>query len=318
LGLPAIWKDAKSIQNKGTPVAMVTGTSRSDIFHQWDSIPLSKEIAPQPYYFETRTAVKASEFLSFYLMIKSLTESEFKPNVLFLEFSEEMLNEYNGFSYKAKWQELTFSESELIDLYPAFEGKTKRDLIAKLLFLSYNYHFSPTQAISNLITGKRVSNDTYFIQLTSTLNQKRPFNKEGIGYEDGKFPEEIYKERIENYTAGQIEILLKKFALSETEINFFQMIIDLAEKHNIPMVIWEPQIHPYFQEKRQKITGGNLFKVYTDKFVNPNSKNIRVLSLNNGNTNCKTFIDSSHVSPICVPEIAEKLLQTAKLIPNFK
>ncbi|MCZ8342628.1 MAG: DUF1574 family protein [Leptospira sp.] len=318
LGLPYVWKEDIQIQKQNKSIAMVVGTSRSDIFHQWETIPFSKSTFPKEIYFETRTAVKASEFLTFYIMIKSMTESGFRPDVIFLEFSEEMLNEFNSFSYKTKWQELTFHESELLDFYPMIVGKTKRDLIAKLLFLSYNYHISPIQTISNLITGKRVQNDDYFIQLTASLNKKRPYSKDDIGFEDGKIPEDIYKDRIEGYTNGQIEILLRNFTLSETEVNFFAKTLELSETYNIPLVIWEPQIHPYFQSKRKEITGGKLFRTYTQKFVSPESKNIRTVSLNEGNTNCKTYTDSSHVSPICVPEIAEKLIETAKTIPNFK
>lgn len=317
LGLPYVWEEDKQIQNQNKAIGMIVGTSRSDIFHQWETIPISKSIYPKEIYFETRTAVKASEFMTFYIMVKSMVESGFRPNVIFLEFSEEMLNEYNSFSYKTKWQELTFHEKELLDFYPIIVGKTKRDLIAKLLFLSYNYHISPIQTISNLITGKRVQNDDYFIQLTASLNKKRPYSKDDIGFEDGKITNEVYSERIETYTQTQIDILLRNFTLSDTEINFFAKTLEIAEAYNIPLVIWEPQIHPYFQSRRKEITGGNLFHTYTKKFVNPESKNIRMISLNEGNMNCKTYTDSSHVSPICVPEIAEKLMETAKTIPNF-
>ncbi|MCW7474640.1 DUF1574 domain-containing protein [Leptospira levettii] len=94
--------------------------------------------------------------------------------------------------------------------------------------------------------------------------------------------------------------------------------MDLIEKNNIATVIWEPQVHPYYQKIRFQITKESIFNRYTRNFINPNSKNIRHISLNLENSECRYFTDSSHVSPLCVPEIVDKLLQTAKEIPNFQ
>ncbi|PJZ47232.1 DUF1574 family protein [Leptospira brenneri] len=318
LGMPEIWEENKTTQKKGNRVAVVTGTSRSELFHEWAEIPVTKSILKEPIYFETRTAVKASEFLLYYLIIKSMTDSGFKPDVVFLEFSEEMFNENNVYTYKTKWAELMLHEDELLDIYDAMNPQFKRDIIARLLFLGYNYHFNPILAVKNLISGKRVANDNYFIGLSSVMNAKRPFTPDRIGFHSDNFPENEYQARIVGYAESRRELFLNHYQLSNPEVNFFRKIIDHAEKHNIPMVIWEPQIHPYFQDIRRKITGGELYQKNIQKFIDPNSKNIRYISLNEGNTNCQTYVDCSHVSPICVPEIADKLLQTAKEIPNFK
>lgn len=318
LGLPKVWDEDKKLQSEKTKVALVTGTSRSDIFHEWENIPVKKSTYAEPVYFETRSAIKAGEYFLFYLMIQSMTKSGFKPDVLFLEFSEEMLNENNVYSYKTKWQELMLHEDELIDIYPTFNSKFQREIITKLLFVSYNYHFRPIQGISNWVKGKTVTDDTYFIAVSSYLNKKRPFNPANAGIELDRFTPEEYKARIVDFSESQRELLLSKYTLSETEYGFLKRIIQHAEEHNIPTVFWEPQIHPYYNQIRKSITGGDLFETLGRSLVDPNSKNIRLISLNKGNTNCKIFVDSSHVSPLCVPEIADKLLQTAKEIPNFK
>lgn len=318
LGMPAIWEEDKTFQKNGKRVVVVTGTSRSEAFHEWAEIPVSKSVLKEPVYFETRTAVKASEFLLYYLMIKSMTDSGFKPDILFLEFSEEMLNENNVYTYKTKWAELMLHEEELIDIYDAMSPQFKRDIIARLLFLGYNYHFNPVLALKNLVSGKRVANDSYFIGVSSVLNAKRPFTPDRIGYQIDQFPEKEYQDRIIGYAESRKYYFLRDFKISEPEINFFRKIVEHAEANNIPMVIWEPQIHPFFQEIRSNITGGGLFKKNIEKYVNPNSRNIRYVSLNEGNSKCQTYVDCSHVSPICVPEIADKLLQIAKEIPNFK
>ncbi|TGL15502.1 DUF1574 family protein [Leptospira meyeri] len=318
IGLPKVWEEDKKRQSENTKVIVVAGTSRSDIFHEWEKIPVNKNTYQFPTYFETRSSIKASEYFLFYLMTKSMIESDFKPDVLFLEFSEEMLNENNIFSYKSKWQELMLHEDELIDIFPAFNFKFQREILMRLAFISYNYHFSPIQGISNLIKGKTANDDTYFIALASYLNKKRPFNPKFVGIEIDNFTPQEYKDRIIDYSESQKERLLPNYAFSETEYIFLKKIIQLAEEQNIPMVIWEPQVHPYYNQIRKSITGGKLFESLSPNLVSSNSKNIRLISLNKGNTNCKTFLDSSHVSPICVPEIADKLLQTAKEIPNFK
>ncbi|MCW7479746.1 DUF1574 family protein [Leptospira kanakyensis] len=318
LGMPTIWEENKTIQKSGKRVVVVTGTSRSESFHQWKEIPVSKSIIQEPVYFETRTAIKASEFLLYYLIIKSMTDSGFKPDVLFLEFSEEMFNENNVYTYKTKWAELMLHEDELLDIYDAMNPQFKRDIIARLLFLGYNYHFNPILAVKNLASGKRVANDDYFIGLSSYMNEKKQFAPDHIGYHVNNFPEKEYRDRIVGYAESRKLYFLNNYRISNPEINFFRKIIDHAEKHNIPMVIWEPQIHPYFQDIRKKITGGDLFNKNIKQYIDPNSKNIRYISLNEGNTNCLTYVDCSHVSPICVPEIADKLLQTAKEIPNYK
>ncbi|EMY62014.1 DUF1574 family protein [Leptospira terpstrae] len=318
LGMPVIWVENKKIQSSGKKVAVVTGTSRSEPFHEWAEIPVNKSTIKEPVYFETRTAVKASEFLLYYLLIKSMTDSGFKPNVLFLEFSDEMLNENNIYTYKTKWAELMLHENELIDIYDSMNSEMQRDIIARLLFLGYNYHFKPVLAAKNLLTGNRVTNDTYFIGISSYMNVKRPYKPEDIGYDVSQFPAKEFQERIIDYAESRKQHFLSRFQISETETNFFKKIVDHAEKHNIPMVIWEPQIHPYYNDIRHKITKGGIFKQYIQQFVNSNSKNIRHVSLNEGNTKCTTYVDCSHVSPVCVPEIADKLLQIAKEIPNFK
>ncbi|EMJ89177.1 DUF1574 family protein [Leptospira meyeri] len=318
LGMPVIWEENKKIQSSGKKVVVVTGTSRSEPFHEWAEIPVNKSTSNEPVYFETRTAVKASEFLLYYLLIKSMTDAGFKPDVLFLEFSDEMLNENNIYTYKTKWAELMLHENELMDIYDSMNSEMQRDIIARLLFLGYNYHFKPIVAAKNLITGNRITNDTYFIGISSYMNVKRPFTPDKAGYEINQFPPKEFQERIIDYAQSRKEHFLSRFQISETETKFFKKIVDHAEKHNIPMVIWEPQIHPYYQEIRHRITQGGIFRQYIRQFVDPNSKNIRYVSLNEGNTNCKTYVDCSHVSPVCVPEIADKLLQIAKEIPNFK
>lgn len=318
IGLPKVWEEDRKRQAEKTKVVVVTGTSRSDIFHEWENIPVRKSTYSGPIYFETRSSIKASEYFLFYLMIQSMTKSGFKPDLLFLEFSEEMLNENNVYSYKAKWQELMLHEDELIDIYSTFNPKFQREIITKLLFVSYNYHFSPIQGVSNWIKGITANDDTYFIALGSYLNKKRPFNPENAGIELDDFTPEEYRKRIIDYSESQRELLLTNYTFSETEYGFLKKIIQHVEEHNIPTILWEPQIHPYYDQLRRTITGGNLFETSGRPLVSPNSKNIRLISLNKGNTNCKTFMDSSHVSPVCVPEIADKLLQIAKEIPNFK
>ncbi len=318
VGLPKVWEEDKKLQSENTKVVVVTGTSRSDIFHEWEKIPVNQSTYSGPIYFETRSSIKASEYFLFYLMIQSMTKSGFKPDLLFLEFSEEMLNENNVFSYKSKWQELMLHEDELIDIFPTFNFKYQREILSKLFFLSYNYHFSPTQGVTNWIKGKTANDDNYFIALASYLNKKRPFDPKKIGIELDNFTPQEFKDRIVDYSQSQRELLLTNYTFSETEYGFLKKIIQHAEEHNIPTVLWEPQVHPYYGQLRKSITGGNLMEIYGRPLVDPNSKNIRLISLNHGNTNCKTFVDSSHVSPICVPEIADKLLQIAKEIPNFK
>lgn len=318
LGMPVVWEENHKIKNSGQKVAVVTGTSRSESFHEWSEIPVKKSTLKDPIYFETRTAVKASEFMLFYLLVKSMSDAKFKPNILFLEFSDGMLNENNIYTYKTKWAELMLHESELIDLYDAMNPEIQRDIVTRLIFLGYNYHFKPLQAVKNLLTGERVSNDTYFIGISSYMNTKRPFSADKIGFEIDQFPPEEFQERIVNYSESRREHFLSRFQISETETNFFKKIIAHIEKNNIPTVIWEPQIHPYYQDIRSQITKESIFNRYMKMYINPNSKNIRFVSLNQGGLSCKTYVDCSHVSPVCVPDIVDKLLQTAKEIPNFQ
>ncbi|MCW7506982.1 DUF1574 family protein [Leptospira levettii] len=318
IGFPKVWEENKRLQSDKINVTVVTGSSRSDIFHEWENIPVNKNTYNQPIYFETRLALKASEYFLYYLLLKSMVNGGFKPNLLFIEFSEEMLNENNVYSYKTKWKELMLTERELIDIYPVFNLKYKLDILTRLLFVSYNYHIRPIQGISNLIKGERAADDTYFIALSSYLNKKRPFNPNNTGIEIDNFTPKEYEERIVNYSRSQEQLLLNNFLISETEVGFLKKIIDLAEENNIPTVIWEPQVHPYYKERRKSITGGNLFDTISERLIEKDSKNIRRISLNRGNTNCRLYTDSSHVSPLCVPEIVDKLLQTAKEIPNFQ
>ncbi|XDD46127.1 DUF1574 family protein [Leptospira sp. WS39.C2] len=318
IGFPKVWEETKQLQSENQNVVVVTGSSRSDIFHEWESIPVNKNTYSKPIYFETRLALKASEYFLYYLLLKSMIDSGFKPNLMFIEFSEEMLNENNVYSYKTKWKELMLPEDVLMDIYPVFNNKYKFEILSRLLFVSYNYHIRPIQGITNLIKGENANDDTYFIALSSYLNKKRPFNPNNVGIQIDQFTPQEYEDRIVKYSKGQEELLLSQFILSDTEVGFLKRIIDLAEKNNIPTVIWEPQVHPYYQEKRKQITGGNLFETISQNIIDPNSKNIRKISLNHGNTKCKIYTDSSHVSPLCVPEIVDKLLQTAKDIPNFQ
>ncbi|PJZ90643.1 DUF1574 family protein [Leptospira levettii] len=318
LGMPNIWKENILAKQNGKTIAVAIGTSRSEILHEWLDIPVKKSTYDKPISFETRTTIKASEFLLFYLILKSMIDSGFKPDVLFLEFSDDVFSEYSVHSYKSKWSELMLHENELMDIFDAMNPEIKRDIISRLLFLGYNYHFKPIQAVKNLITGNRVTNDHYFIGLSSYLNAKRPYSPDNIGYKYDKFPPNEFQKRIVEYSEVMKEHFFQPYQISETETNLFRKIIDLIEKNNIATVIWEPQVHPYYQKIRFQITKESIFNRYTRNFINPNSKNIRHISLNLENSECRYFTDSSHVSPLCVPEIVDKLLQTAKEIPNFQ
>ncbi|XDD42442.1 DUF1574 family protein [Leptospira sp. WS60.C2] len=318
LGFPKVWEENKIRQLENQKIILVTGSSRSEILHEWEEIPVKPTTYNKPVYFETRSAVKASEYMLNYLLLKGMIDTGFKPNLMFIEFSEEMLNENNSFSYKTKWKELMLTEDQLLDIFPVFNPQYKLEIMSRLIFLSYNYHIRPIQGISNLIKGEKASDDLYFIAISSYLNKKRPFDPNHIGIEIDNFSPQDYESRIINYTKEIQDMMLRNYRFSDTEFGFLKKIINLAETHNIPTVIWEPQVHPYYQNLRKSITGGNLYETILLPQLNPNSKNIRTISLNKGNTNCKTYADSSHVSTICVPEIVDKLLQTAKDIPNFQ
>lgn len=318
LGLDAVWKENQERQNNGNHIAVVTGSSRSEIFHLWKNIPLDTNLSRNEIYFETRTAVKAAELLYMYMVVDSMRQAGFRPNVLFLEFSEEMFNLNSPRSFDSAWNEMILNEEQLIEAVPFLKGKYFRDGLFQILFPSYHYHFQPIKALSG---GNKSSNDVaqYYINLASLQNHKRDFTKAEEGFAEQNFPISEYQTRIVSYTNELFQnFLMRNYKYSPYEESIFALLVHHIEKNKIPTVIWEPQIHPYYQNLRAQKTGGALFENLTKKYVDPNSKYIRVLSLNNKNTKCTTYTDSSHVSPICVPEIANQLLKAAKDIDSIK
>ncbi|WP_411823932.1 DUF1574 family protein [Leptospira sp. 'Mane'] len=319
LGINPVWNADKIKQSNGTTTISMFGSSRSYLFHEWKDIPLKENYFSKPFAIETRSIVKASDFLLNYLLIRSMEKTDYKPNLVVLEFSEEILNEKSPFTFKSKSEELILNSEELISILPYLEGEGRRNVIFKILFPSYNYRFQPLLAVSNLIKGKKIEEETLFVEMIALMNEKQPFDPKNVGFPLNSFPKGDYQGRIIDYTNQLIKNdILRNYKYSPNEEGVFHAIIDYLEKNNIPTVIWEPEVHPYYLEKRKQITGGNHFQELKGKYISETSKNIRTLSFVQDPLQCDVFVDASHISPVCIPEMSDRIFSVAKTIPNFK
>ncbi|BDA77395.1 hypothetical protein LPTSP3_g03250 [Leptospira kobayashii] len=319
LGINPVWTADKIKQETGSTTVSVFGSSRSYLFHEWKEIPLKENYFSKPIAIETRSIVKASDFLLNYLLIRSMGKVGYKPNLVVLEFSEEMLNEKSPFTFKSKSEELILNSDELISLFPYLEGEGKRNVLFKILFPSYNYHFQPLLAISNISKGKKIEEETLFVEMIAIMNEKQPFDPKNVGFPLNSFSPQDYQARIIDYTNQLIQNdILRNYSYSSNEEGVFHATIDYLEKNNIPTVIWEPTVHPYFLEKRKQITGGNHFQKLKEKYISKASGNVRTLSFVEDPLKCDIYVDASHVSPVCIPEMADRIFSVAKTIPNFK
>lgn len=310
-----VWQNHKS--NSKESVLVFFGSSRSEVFQYISkdaiksSIFIDSEIKNKllNYSIETRGVAKASELLYSYTSLKSLVDSGYRPEKVFIEVSPEMFNLNNPFhaSYHHKMNRL--SPEYLWDFLFVSESTWKFQVFKDLLFLSSYYKFKPELLLTRKVNS--YSDDDFAIQLFLNLNPR--IESASLINDFDVSSDSAYQEKIVGYSN---ELLNNSFARnykrSSSEIYFFKKMISLIKQNNLNAIFWTPKVHPYYQSFIEPLSDTVMNEIKDNLRVN----NIKYIDLRNTNFKCNRYTDSSHMSGKCAPEILSYILLNVSQMEN--
>ncbi|WCL50923.1 DUF1574 family protein [Leptospira sp. GIMC2001] len=298
---------------------IILGTSRSDILSFLDN----KSIESNPfidtesknmllnYDFETRSIVKASEFLYHLYLFQTIVESGFKPELVIIEVSPESLNTNNPFHADFQFRTNIFPYRFLLELLPVADNTWRKDLYLYTLFPSVYYKFMPEKSLQKFIKGKDYLSENNVIPAYSFFPTTGTLPANHIDFEEFSFPETEYKKRILEYTEYLVSHnILKDFKISESEVAILDLLLAKIQKSKIPVVFWRPRVHSIYKQKQEESGAISADKIIQDKIE---AYGYPYINLQNVDTKCNYYTDSSHISARCSPEIMKLVIEASKI-----
>ncbi|MBE7437117.1 MAG: DUF1574 family protein [Spirochaetales bacterium] len=293
------------------PWVVFLGSSRSEIFQHLhptsiESSSLSKEAQAllTRFHLETRLPFKASSTLANFSFLERLLRPGPRPDLIVLEYSPEMLNLNGPFNAALFLQGNILDRPLLRQIFPLMDLKSKLDILIRLGFPAFHYHIR----VERVLTA---GPDDFDSVLTGMLFANRPPSTPlPDNYQDfaaGDIPSAIYQERFLDYSDYlKNEFILKNYIISPVELRALYESIALARKAKIPLVLWIPPIH---QELARRLA--------TTEYAGrgaaiENDLADRALLIRMPDLPCQRYVDSSHLSARCAPEVAHLLLSQAK------
>jgi len=296
------------------PWVVFLGSSRSELFQHLHPthIRSSSLAAPEQalldhFYLETRLPFKAASTLANFSFLERLLRPGTLPDLIILEYSPEMLNENGPFNSGLFLQGNILDRPLLEQIFPFLDLKSKLDVLFRLSFPAFHYHIR----IERVFTA---GPDDFDSALTGMLFAHRqrttPLPPEYQDYPVGEIPPQIYQERFLDYSDYlKNDFILKDYTISQVELHALRESIELARRANVPILLWIPPVHKELSERlastdyreqgpqieRELASRVPLFRV-PESFA------------------CQRYVDSSHLSARCSPELAFTLLEQARKI----
>ncbi|NCN08759.1 MAG: DUF1574 domain-containing protein [Leptospira sp.] len=296
--------------------AVVLGTSRSDIlkFSERDFIQQSKFITQKEkekllqFEIETRSVVKASDFLYHLILFKNIVDSGYKPNLVIIEVSPETTNLNSPFHAKTQYTTNILKYQFLIELSQIAEKSWLKTVLTSVLFPSSYYKFKPEKAISNLIAKKDYLSDNNVIEAYEFFPATAALPTSYEDYEVKSFPLNKFQERIVDYSNHlHKDNILRNYQISTSELALFDLLLKEIKSSKIPVVFWRPKVHPYYYAIQMQEGLAEIDSLLENKIK---EAGYSYINLQNTSMNCDFFTDSSHHSGRCAPEILSKILST--------
>ncbi|MCG9874550.1 MAG: DUF1574 domain-containing protein [Leptospiraceae bacterium] len=302
----------KTIYNKKT--AIILGTSRSDIlkFSSSDFIRDSKFISFDEkkmllhYDVETRSVVKASDFLYNYFLFKNIKDSGFKPEIVLIEVSPETTNLNSPFHVSSQYSTNIIPYKLLLNLVTIAEKSWFKQVLTSAIFPSSYYKFKPEKAISNFFTNKDYLTNNNVIAAYEFFPSTTPLPTSYEDYRSDNFPPEKYQERILDYSNFlKQDNILRDYSISKSELALLDLLLKEIHESNLNVIFWRPKVHNYYYTMQLDSGLGKIDEIIETKIRNAGYPYI---NLQLTKMNCDYFTDASHHSGRCAPEILNKVL----------
>lgn len=290
---------------------MFFGTSRSaeyanltENFYTNNPYLKNKEISKIPVF---SWSIKAAPFIHIYQIYNHYINNYEKPRMIVLEINHISFNKNSVFKLKKDIYDFKFDEFK--EAFFEFSIKDRVEYISSLIFVLNKYNIS----WKDIFSGKKEENVSETLDFI--LNLKKAFGTEQnnhsweLGVREGTESDER-KKQDEEYNSWVINSFYRNYQIDETSFNLFKKIIREANEKNIPLVIYRPKVHQLLREKT--VSSLKAEKKWLEE-IHKISEEYKITFIDFGdqkNSSCNYFIDISHLSKTCFPEVIEKIVET--------
>lgn len=302
------------------PTIGVIGTSRSSIVRHITP----NEIAKAPLSDVQKERLRQNQFLNltvfgsdmfwqystmYYLLEKEGFADRF--DYFIVELSPLMLN-------KARPLNIARDYLSVMNMEPGFilhtlsfaTGNLRTELLQRLAFASYSRHFSPFRALETTLrraSGKekdprQARMEQYYFRAMTLGNADVPTDYVDYPEREG-IPEKIYEERFGGFAKRAIPY----YETDPNQLQAFYALLDLLEKHDIPVLVWMPMPHPDIIDRYRSVFEPQLPAI--KERITESGALFFDLRAEYSGFPCKRFTDANHMSARCATQVVERLLE---------
>ncbi len=300
----------QKIQNN---TIMFFGTSRSaeyanlsENFYKSNPFIKSESISNVPVF---SWSIKAAPFIHIYQIYNYYIKTHQNPRMIVLEINHISFNKNSVF--KQKKDIYDFKLDDFKEAYSEFSLKDKIEYISNWVFVLNK----STINWKGLFTNKKEDNVDETLDFVLALKKAFAGDSKNqsweLGIKEGTETEQRKKEDID-YNSWVVNSFYQNFQIDETSFNLFKKMVREAREKNIPLVLYRPKIHQLLRDKTKFTIKAEknwleqihlLSKEYNIPFIDFEGEKI---------TKCDYFMDISHLSKTCFPEVIEKIIDITK------
>ncbi len=250
----------------------------------------------------TSMTVRAGNFTHVYLLYRNFIKNYGTDSILVLELNSVSFSLGSVFRDKKEIQEIP--PNMFRDLYPSLSNKERNEYLSSQFFVLNRLNLN--------FTGKENQDVTKVMDSLLILKkalERKPELKNGFqfaGFEEGTENKE-QNASLEKLNEWVLNSFCRNFKLNTTELRFLEDAVKLAKEKKIRLILYRPKIHKMLRE-----TSAPLLKAENEwlQYVTEISKKYEVPFIDlekNDYLKCRYFVDTSHMSKSCFPEVLQVL-----------
>ncbi len=296
------------------------GTSRSVEFANmkdslFDKNPFVINAAATSRIPVTSWTIRAAPFIHIYQIYNHFINTHTRPKLVVVEVSYPSFNKNNIFKKKSDIHDFTFDE--FLDSHGEFSNADKIEYLSSVFFVLNRSNINWKGLLSSGINTNTDVNATLdFVLDAKKLMEMRENQGSWMQGTKENQEDEALVNTYQKYTDWVLQSFYQNVQIDLTSFNLLKKIVREAKQKNVNLVLYRARTHSSLKKATARYAKKEeIWLQEVTKLAKENSVSFYDYETS-GALECDYFVDTSHMSKSCFPEMLEKIVEGEKKKSN--